>query len=111
MKAKTQWKIIGFVAAIFIGVGMFSKNNVSRDVFKNNSPSEHEASNKKDAVITTSGNNKRIFVKSDPKAKYYLVGEVAENNVGRLEIVTQRVGSSGESYSKREVDCSEQKFG
>lgn len=49
-----------------------------------------------------------IFVPSDPKASYYLIEKVPLGN--NLSIVTKRAGPSGESFSKREIDCNQTKF-
>ena len=49
-----------------------------------------------------------LHVPSDPNANYFLLeSRPLKNN---LSVVTRRVGSSGESYSKREFDCKNSQF-
>ncbi len=45
-----------------------------------------------------------IAVPSDPRAQYYLLSKSTMAN-GNLEVVTRRVGPSGESFARREVNC------
>ena len=47
-----------------------------------------------------------IAVPSDPNANYFLISRSAMAN-GNLEVITRRVGSSGESFARREVNCSD----
>jgi hypothetical protein len=49
-----------------------------------------------------------ISVPTDASAQYYIL-EKSEAN-GRVTVVTKRIGSSGTSYSKRLVDCSNKTF-
>lgn len=51
---------------------------------------------------------RRLFVPSDTKASYYLT-EVSSLG-GNLSIVTKRLGPIGQSFSKREIDCSANMF-
>lgn len=50
-----------------------------------------------------------IPVPSDPKARYTLIAKKPMKN-GHLEVTTRRVGPSGESYARREVDCRSMQF-
>jgi hypothetical protein len=50
-----------------------------------------------------------LSVPSDARASY-LILSVGKNAAGNVEIVTRRDGSSGVSYSKREVDCGSMLF-
>lgn len=45
-----------------------------------------------------------IPVPSDPKADYGLISVSPMDN-GHLQFTTRRLGPSGESYARREVDC------
>lgn len=47
-----------------------------------------------------------ISVPSDPAASFYMMDKVVEQGGGRV-IITRRVGSSGESWSRRIYDCGE----
>jgi hypothetical protein len=48
-----------------------------------------------------------LTVPSDPDAQYSIIS-VSETDAG-LEVITQREGISGFSYSKREFDCANRK--
>ncbi|MDA8708490.1 hypothetical protein N9M10_03870 [Hellea sp.] len=61
-------------------------------------------------VVAQSAVGKNIKVKADPKAKYTVVNKIVRNSSGNLEIVTKRTSSYGDSYSKREVSCSNMTF-
>lgn len=50
-----------------------------------------------------------ITVPSDPRASYVLISNEKLAN-GNLEVVTQRSGSSGISFARREVNCSSMTF-
>jgi hypothetical protein len=49
------------------------------------------------------GESNHLFVPSDPKANYYVL-EIAGSRSER-SITTKRVGTSGESFSKRVYNC------
>lgn len=51
---------------------------------------------------------KKLHVPSDPNANYYLLESIPVGN--NLSIVTRRLGPSGESFSKREIDCKNTRF-
>ena len=51
---------------------------------------------------------KKLYVPSDPNANYYLLEAIPLKE--NLSVVTKRIGPSGESYSKREIDCKTTKF-
>lgn len=52
---------------------------------------------------------KPLAVPTDPRAKYTVV-DIKMGADGNIEIVTHRIGPSGESYSKRLVNCRINKF-
>ena len=58
---------------------------------------------KKSAPLPVS-RNESVPVPSDPRANYYVVSMEGRSPI---ILVTQRNGSSGVSYSKREIECSE----
>ena len=45
-----------------------------------------------------------VNVASDPRAQYWILSKTKMPN-GHLEVLSRRVGPSGESYARREVDC------
>jgi hypothetical protein len=45
-----------------------------------------------------------VSVPSDPRASYWIISKNKMAN-GNLEVLTRRSGPSGESYSRREIDC------
>jgi len=51
---------------------------------------------------------KKLHVPSDPNADYFLLEALPLGN--NLSVVTRRIGPSGESFSKREIDCKTTKF-
>lgn len=58
--------------------------------------------NEADATPTEAGTP--VAVRTDPGASYWIISKAKMPN-GNLEVVTRRKGRSGESYSRREVDC------
>jgi len=49
-----------------------------------------------------------IPVPSDPRARYTLVSQSGSS--GGLEVVTRRSGSSGVSYTRRQINCRQMSF-
>lgn len=54
-------------------------------------------------TVTAMPEGKPLVIPSDPNAKYYVIDKAKEN--GNAVIITQRIGSSGVSYSSRLYDC------
>lgn len=57
----------------------------------------------KERVVTMSSAT-QVDVPSDPNAQYWIVSKAKMEN-GHLEVISRRLGPSGESYARREVDC------
>lgn len=55
------------------------------------------------AAVTAIPEGKPLSIPSDPNAKYYVIDKAKKN--GNAVIITQRIGSSGVSYSSRLYDC------
>ena len=77
------------------------------------SSEENEASNvSPDAEISATSSpaiGPEIPVNSDPGVTYYLVDSSKLSN-GNLEVTTERNGSSGRSYARREINCGNMTF-
>jgi len=51
----------------------------------------------------------RISVPTDAKASYFILSKAKLAN-GNLQVVSRRVGPSGTSYSRREINCQRMTF-
>lgn len=54
-------------------------------------------------TVTAMPEGKLLPIPSDPNAKYYVIDKAKKH--GNAVIITQRIGSSGVSYSSRLYDC------
>ena len=50
-----------------------------------------------------------VNVPTDPRASYFIVSKTKLAN-GNLQVVSRRVGPSGTSYSRREINCGGMRF-
>jgi hypothetical protein len=61
------------------------------------------------SIITPVSASNPIPVPSDPKARYSLISKKTMRN-GNLEVISEREGPSGKSFSRREIDCNKMQF-
>jgi hypothetical protein len=105
---------VASVAAFLVGVAagshpISSVSEVGKDKIVSAAPASPEISPTVEAAPVLGSQDEEISVPSDSGAQYKLISWNALPN-GNREAVTFRHGPSGDSYARREIDCSAMTF-
>lgn len=93
---------IVFLAAVLLTAGYYISTEISVSQVENQ-PAADTAS-KLPSALPVLPEGDRFTVVSDPKAQYFLISH-RKMQSGNIEALTKRIGPSGISHSRREIDC------